>query len=205
MYANVSDQDCPRGIGQNHLFVKQETLGLQNALVIVDRHDRRVMPTMLQVQLATVGCQLLPRIQWVTLGTSLSLLDKDGAHHHLQAYVKDNLMFEAELAAGAAPLRRPLVVPGFYQIDCDRHPWERAWVYVSPHDSVAVTDAEGRFTIKNVPVGRYRIMVWHEGWEEKGGLRQDRPEFTPMQDVREIKVRENQETRVLFDTLKPAP
>ena len=23
-----------------------------------------------------------------------------------------------------------------------RHPWERAWIYVSPHDSVALTNAE---------------------------------------------------------------
>jgi hypothetical protein len=203
MYANESDPDCPRGIGQNHLLVKQETRGLQNVVVVLDRTDRRVMPTMLQVELAMVGCQLQPRIQWIPLGTSLLLVDKDGAKHHLHAYKGDDTQFEAELSADSPSARRPLVVPGLYKINCDRHPWERAWIYVSPHDSVAITDAQGRFTMKNVPTGRYRIRAWHEGWEDKGNGKEGHPEFVPMQDIREIKVRENEDTEVLFDTLSP--
>jgi hypothetical protein len=203
MFANESDHDCPPGIGQNHLLVKQETRGLQNVIVILERSDRRVMPTMLQVELAMVGCQCVPRIQWVPLGTSLLLVDKDGARHHLHAYKGDNTQFEADLAPDLPPARRPLVVPGLYKINCDRHPWERAWIYVSPHDSVAITDAQGRFTIKNVPVGHYRIRAWHEGWQEKGGTRDGRLEFVPMQDIREIKVRESEDTEVIFDTLEP--
>src|SRR3977135_2867542 len=85
MFANASDHDCPHGIGQNHLLVKQETRGLENALVILVRQDRRVMPTRLQAELRTEGCRLLPRIQWVPLGTSLSLVNKDGATHRLHA------------------------------------------------------------------------------------------------------------------------
>src|SRR5437016_4847694 len=51
MFANASDHDCPHGIPQTHLLVKQETRGLQNALVVLDRRDRRVMPTPLQAEL----------------------------------------------------------------------------------------------------------------------------------------------------------
>ena len=203
MFANASDSGCPAGIPQTHLEVKQETLGLKNAIVILERHDRRVMPTMLQAELATVGCQLLPRIQWVTLGTSLSLADRDGAKHHIHAYQGDNTVFEADLSPDAPTARRPLVTPGFYKVNCDKHLWERAWIYVSPHDSVAITDADGRFAIKNVPVGHYRIRAWHEGWQEKGGSRAGRLEWVPMQDLRVIKVREDETTEVLFDTLSP--
>jgi hypothetical protein len=203
MFANESDHDCPHGIGQNHLLVKQETRGLQNVLVILDRRDRRVMPTMLQAELAMVGCQLRPRIQWAALGTSLSLADKDGARHHIHAYLGDNTQFEADLSADSPPARRPLVVPGLYKINCDRHPWERAWVYVSPHDSVAITDAQGRFSIKNVPTGHYRLRAWHEGWQEKKGSLDGRLEYQPMQDIREVKVRENADSEITFDTLSP--
>ena len=32
-----------------------------------------------------------------------------------------------------------------------------------------VTDADGNFTLKNAPVGKYRLMVWHEqGWVING-------------------------------------
>jgi hypothetical protein len=203
MFANASDPNCPRGIPQNHLLVKQETRGLKNAFVILDRHDRRVMPTRLQAELATVGCELLPRVQWVPLGTSLSVADRDRAVHHIHAVQADNTVFEAELASDSPPVRRPLVTPGLYKVNCDKHPWERAWICVSPHDSVALTDAEGRFLIKNVPAGRYHIRAWHEGWQEKGGSRDGRMEFVPMQDLREVKVTENGDTEIIFDSMAP--
>ena len=203
MFANASDQDCPRGIAQNHLLVKQETRGLKNAFVILERLDRRVMPTRLQAELSTVGCELLPRIQWAPLGTSLFLADKDGARHHIHALQGDNTLFEADLSADGPPARRPLVVPGLYKINCDRHPWERAWVYVSPNDSVAITDTQGLFLIKNVPAGRYRIRAWHEGWEIKAGSRDKRLEYVPMEDIREVKVIENETSEMIFDALSP--
>jgi len=203
MFANPSDHDCPHGIPQTHLLVRQDTLGLQNALVVLERHDRRVMPTRLAARLTTEGCQLLPRIQWLPLGTSLTLINKDGAAHHLQAILGDNTVFEVDLKPDAPPARRPLVVPGLYKINCDRHLWERAWIYVSPHDSVAITDASGEFTMKNVPAGRYRVRVWHEGWLDKGKDRDGRLEFQPMQQIEEMNVRENQETGARFDDLKP--
>jgi len=204
MFANATDHACPYGIGQNHLLVKQETRGLENAIVVLDRQDRRVMPTRLQAELATDGCTFVPRVQWVTLGTSLALVNKDGAVHHLHAYQNGNTQFEADLTPDSPTARRPLVVPGLYKINCDRHPWERAWIYVSPHDSVAITDSQGQFTIKNVPAGRYRIQAWHEGWVQKGTDPAGRLEFTPMLDIRRVKVRDNEDTSVTFDNLTPA-
>ncbi len=201
MFANASDHDCPHGIAQTHLLLNPYTLGLQNALVVLDRDDRRVMPTRLQVELSTVGCQLIPRIQWVPLGASLALVDKDGATHHLHATLKGNTLFEADLTPEVPNARRPAVVPGLYKVNCDRHPWERAWIYVSPHDSVAISDSKGHFVMKNVPPGHYKIRVWHEGWLEQPKDPAGRLEFKPMQDFRDVKVRENQETTVTFDTL----
>jgi hypothetical protein len=202
MFANLSDHDCPSGIPQTHLLLNPYTLGLQNALVILERQDRRVMPTRLQVSLITVGCQLLPRIQWVPLGASLALVDKDGATHHLRATFRGNTVFEADLSPESPNARRPAVVPGLYQVDCDLHPWERAWIYVSPHDSVAVTDAKGHFVMKNVPPGKYKIRIWHEGWVEQPKEADGRLKFMPMQDVRQVRVLENNDSEVTFDTLR---
>ena len=204
MFANASDADCPRGIPQTHLLVKQETRGLKNAVIVLDREDRRVMPTLLQNQLSTVGCQLLPRIQWVLLGSSLALINKDGAHHHLRGLQRNSTVFEADLSPQTLSVRRPLVTPGLTKINCDNHLWERAWIYVSPHGSVAISDAEGKFSIKNIPVGRYHVRAWHEGWEDHGHTPDDRTEFVAMQDERDVKIRDQEVASVIFDTLKVA-
>ena len=204
MFANPSDHDCPHGIAQTHLLVKQDSLMLQNVLIVLEREDRRVMPTRLSATLSSEGCQLLPRVQWLPLGTSLLLVNKDGARHHLHAWKDGNSLFEADLPPDGPPLRRPLVIPGLYRINCDMHLWERAWIFVSPHDSVAITDAQGEFTMKHVPAGRYRIHAWHEGWVEKANDRDGRLEFQPMQEIRDVKVMENEASEVLFDDLTPA-
>jgi hypothetical protein len=204
MFANASDHDCPHGIPQTHLLVKQDTLAIQNVLIVLERDDRRVMPTRLQSTLTTQGCQLLPRIQWLPLGTSLLLVNKDGAQHHLRAWKENNTLFEADLTPQSPMLRRPLVVPGLYKINCDKHLWERAWIYVSPHDSVAVSDAQGEFTIKRVPAGKYKIHAWHEGWVEKANDRDGRLEFQAMRESQAVKVKEDQETEVQFKDLTPS-
>lgn len=201
MFANPTDLDCPHGIAQNHLLVKQETRGLSNALVVLERQDVRVMPTRLAAMLTVVGCQLLPRVQWLAQGTSLLLVSKDRGPHHLKAMRKGNILFDVRVSPEQPMQRRPLVVAGLYKVDCLKHPWERSWIYVSPHESAAVTDAEGRFLIKNVPPGRYRISARHEGWELDTTQQGTRLEYIPMLDQRQIVVRKNQTTEVLFDTL----
>ncbi len=201
MFANPQDHDCPHGIPQNHLIVKQETRGLANALVLLDRKDSRVMPSLLKYELSTVACQLKPRMQWVPQGASLALTNKDGAEHHLIAYRKSDTLFDVKLPGGIAPVRRPLVVAGLYKLNCGKHPWERAWIYVSPHDSVAVTDLQGSFLIKNVPPGGYVISARHEGWDLDTANQGTRPEYIPMAQYREVVVKKGQTSEVIFDNL----
>jgi hypothetical protein len=56
-------------------------------------------------------------------------------------------------------------------VQCNIHPWMKAWLRVFEHPYFAVTDASGKFEIKNAPAGDFRLYVWHEetGWLNKGG------------------------------------
>ncbi len=47
-------------------------------------------------------------------------------------------------------------------VKCDIHPWMQAWHLPLDHPYAAVTDAEGKFTIENVPAGDLTFRVWHE-------------------------------------------
>lgn len=40
-------------------------------------------------------------------------------------------------------------------------PWMRGWVLVTD-EAAAVTGADGRFTLSEVPPGTYDVAVWHE-------------------------------------------
>ena len=48
------------------------------------------------------------------------------------------------------------------RVDCDLHPWMRAWVVVIEHPFYVITDEQGEFTLDNVPAGKYTLQVWQE-------------------------------------------
>jgi hypothetical protein len=54
-------------------------------------------------------------------------------------------------------------------ITCNIHPWMKAYARVYDHPYFAVTDANGKFEIKDAPVGQYRLVVWHEAIGFLGG------------------------------------
>lgn len=201
MFANSGDHDCPHGIAQNHLMVRQQNLGLQNAIVILDIKVGR--PVVRQrVSLSTERCTLTPRIQAVSKGTTLDMKNKDGAKHEIQALSLDVNEFTVPLPAAGDGVRRPLVHAGLLKINCTKHLWERAWIYVSESPYVAVTDANGYYSLENVPPGRYKLRVWHEGWG--GGKSKDgtgRPTYHPREEEIEVRVRENETTKANFDEL----
>ncbi len=49
----------------------------------------------------------------------------------------------------------------FLKFQCDVHPWMFAWVTVVDSPYFCVSDKDGKFTIKNVPPGKYTIEAAH--------------------------------------------
>jgi uncharacterized protein (DUF2141 family) len=45
---------------------------------------------------------------------------------------------------------------------CDVHGWMNAYAGVLDHPYFAVTGEDGKFSIKNLPPGTYKLTAWHE-------------------------------------------
>jgi len=50
--------------------------------------------------------------------------------------------------------------PGVVKVYCEIHQWMRSAILVVENPFHDVVSADGRFTIPNVPAGRYRLAVW---------------------------------------------
>lgn len=48
------------------------------------------------------------------------------------------------------------------RVDCSIHPWMHAYLIITEHPYSVVTDQEGRFEIRNVPLGEWEFKLWHE-------------------------------------------
>lgn len=48
------------------------------------------------------------------------------------------------------------------KVSCSIHPWMNGRVGVFKNPYFAVTDADGRFEIKDAPAGKFLLVVWHD-------------------------------------------
>jgi len=202
MYTNRQEDHCPHGIPQQNLIVNQETRGIQNVLIVLDIPEGKAAPLM-KPDLNNQGCVFVPHLQWASKDSTLLIKNSDPAVHNVHALRQDVTAFTVTIEPGAPPVRRPLVETGFYKIDCDRHLWMRAWIYVSEHPYVAVTDTGGRFVLTEIPPGSYDLRAWHEGWIERGTEPTGQIRFERMQQVMRVVIQADQTTEVLLDDLKP--
>ncbi len=50
-------------------------------------------------------------------------------------------------------------------IACNYHPWERAYILPRANPYVAISAADGTFSLAKLPVGRWQFQTWHERTE----------------------------------------
>jgi hypothetical protein len=52
-------------------------------------------------------------------------------------------------------------------VQCNQHPWMRAYLNVLTHPYFAVSATDGSFQIKNLPPGEYTVVAVHEKFGEQ--------------------------------------
>ncbi|HVK09637.1 MAG TPA: hypothetical protein VM597_12755 [Gemmataceae bacterium] len=115
------------------------------------------------IELDQPCCRFIPRVLVARAGDVLNIKNSANFPHNVFWNSDANGAFNNLIAAGAnlevknlKAERSPLVV------SCTIHPWMKFYLKVFDHPYFAVTNAAGEFEIKNVPVGRGRIVLWHE-------------------------------------------
>jgi plastocyanin len=106
-------------------------------------------------------CVFVPRIVIVPASGTVEFLNSDRLLHNLHSVSAANAAFNRTQPKGRTvpvTFARPEIV----RIDCDLHSWMRGWVVVAPHPFHALTDAQGRFKLDQLPPGPYVVRVWHE-------------------------------------------
>ncbi len=111
------------------------------------------------------GCLYTPQILAVQTGQKLLVKNSDPALHNVHtkpAAGSGNKEENHAQMQGGADLQFSFpAAENFLKFQCDVHPWMFAWVTVVDHPYFAVTDKDGKFTIKDVPPGKYTVTALH--------------------------------------------
>lgn len=152
-------------LGSNQA-VAQAIVYLQAAAV------RPAAGVLLEPLVVTVrDCEFVPRIQVGRSGAPLLVRNADATLHVVQVDQLSHTNAAQPVARFAAPYagfeKRINVDSSAESVllrlsSANGRPWMAAYVALFPHGAAAVTDGAGRFVLRDVPAGSYRLYVWHE-------------------------------------------
>jgi plastocyanin len=116
------------------------------------------------VQLDNDGCIFKPHIIFVRPGQKIEVLNSDQTGHNANfSFFRNEAVnflipvggkkeFEIKTEESAS------LIP----VECNIHPWMKAYVVVQEHPYVGISDEAGQIEIANLPVGEVTFYIRHE-------------------------------------------
>ena len=104
---------------------------------------------------------------FVRRGDAITMVSHQDVFHSLQ--VRGAAFFTRAFPDADQPCEQRLNRPGVVELmsGCGYF-WMRGQLFVADHPYYTHTDAEGRFTLRQVPPGQYELVGWLPDWHEAG-------------------------------------
>lgn len=152
------------------LVVNKENKGLANVVIFVStkKNKLKVNPDLEKEKKDTAvldnkDCRFSPHILAMEVSQTLEILNSDGFSHNSNVTVLGEEGINPLLGPGnkatykfAKAQRLPV------NVNCNIHGWMKGYVVVKDNPYMAVTDEDGNFEIKDLPVGELEFTVWQE-------------------------------------------
>jgi plastocyanin len=157
-----------RQVAAEDLVVDANTKGLANVVVFVRTKDIKVNPAAAAakanpVVLTNRGCQFVPHVVFVQTGQDLVIANADAEGHNSNiASLKNPPSNSLIPAGGKAPVKFAVEEPIPAGVSCNIHPFMKAWVVIRGNPYAAVSNPDGSFELKDLPVGEVELQLWHE-------------------------------------------
>lgn len=177
----VSSQQaiCGQSVPNETLVVHKKG-GLQNVLVFLANIKPETLPP-LDLDLETRACRFQPHVLALGVGSYLTIHNNDPMLHSVHAWLHgfipgwdqtstldifqetDEASFNFAFPNKGAVAVDTLNKPGLIRLRSDAgYEWMSGYILVMPHRYFAITDAEGKFQLPELPPERYDMVMWHE-------------------------------------------
>ena len=119
-----------------------------------------------RVEMNQVDKNFVPPVLAVAAGTRVYFPNSDQIQHHVYSFSRTK-NFELPLYRGKEASPVLFDKPGVVKLGCNIHDWMSAIILVLPSSRFAMTDADGRYSIRELTPGDYSLVAWHERSREK--------------------------------------
>ena len=108
-------------------------------------------------------CRFVPKAVFARSGQTLVLKNSDAVGHncHITTFQQEhNINIPANKEVELQLKDDADKIPG--EVRCDIHKWMDSVIFIRDNPYVAITDAEGKFKIENLPPGDWQFQFWHK-------------------------------------------
>ena len=157
------------------LRVDEATKGLADVVLFVRKASRVKNPVPAdQLLFDQKNCEFLSPVFAARVGQPVDVRNSDPIGHNTNV---SGTSFNQLIPAGESTVYTPTAETGMpVSVTCNIHPWMKAYAVFRKDGYVAVSAADGSFTMADLPAGEpLEFQVWHA--RSAGGLKLDRPEL----------------------------
>jgi hypothetical protein len=151
------------------LIVDAQIHGIANVFVYLPKATRGIHPRLQASREQHVDadireCRFEPHVLFARTDQAVIVRQLDDCTHNVHEHPKQNVKFGGVIPTAQREMKFTyrLSERAPVKVQCDFHPWMSAWWLILNHPYAAITNAQGRFTIADLPAGSYEFWVWHE-------------------------------------------
>jgi hypothetical protein len=108
------------------------------------------------------NCHYTTHVLAFRVGQEVKMFNSDPLSHNIHPIPSINREWNKIQLPGTPPFAYAYANQEFIPVKCNLHPWMRAYFAVLKTSHFAVTGENGRFTLPDLPPGRYTVTAWHE-------------------------------------------
>ncbi|MFQ5665697.1 MAG: carboxypeptidase regulatory-like domain-containing protein [Candidatus Binatia bacterium] len=141
--------------------------GIANAVVSITNISKGKAMERATPVLDQKGCVYRPHVLLFPAGSTVKIKNDDGILHNIHTYSEKNPPINRAQPKFKKTIKEKFAEPEVVKVTCDAHGWMHGWFVVQDNPYYAKTDANGHFTLTDVPAGDYELKVWQEKLGEK--------------------------------------
>jgi plastocyanin len=104
----------------------------------------------------------VPYVLAIMVGTTVEFPNSDKTYHNVFSFSRARRFDLGRYARGQSKAVR-FGEPGVVRVFCEIHSHMSAYILVFAHHYFAMTDADGRYHLDDVPPGTYTVVAWNDG------------------------------------------
>ncbi len=141
--------------------------GLQNVVLYISAG----LPASAETEASTTvpvfdqkNCMYTPHVLALDVNQKFKVTTSDQTTHNIHPLpnpMTGNIPWNQSQPPGAQPVEKSWKATEVIPVQCNIHPWMHGW-FVVVKGPYATSDANGSYTINNVPPGSYTVTAWQE-------------------------------------------